>query len=424
MKQELKHIKGTQDILDTTLLDFLILQVSTQLTDYNFHRIITPILEPLELFLRSLGTQTDVINKEMYIVEPSPADNKICLRPEATAGIMRAFLEANIVNTPWKVFCYGPMFRHERPQKGRYREFGQISMEVIGSDSILQDAQFIKMLDRLFSERLCLDNYALLINFLGCSQDRERFKLDLSKFLTSTIGTPDEICKTCIERQEKNILRVLDCKNPACLAVYTKAPKILNYLCEQCQDEWAVLKQELEHLSVSYSVSDTLVRGLDYYSKTVFEFVALTDLGSQNTFCGGGRYNGLALEFGVKESYPSIGAAIGIERALLLLETKKEKLNINKPKPLYVILPLSQEQQTLALLIADELQACEFRTDIIFDTSSVKSLMRKADKLNPAFCLILGSQEQETKTVTIKNMQTGEEQKVKQADLIKILKND
>ncbi len=408
------RVKGTQDILDLTLRNFLIDAAKEHLAQYNFIEISTPVLEPLELFKRSLGEETDVVSKEMYTLA---ADETICLRPEATASVVRAFVNQHVDQTPWKVFMWGPMFRHERPQKGRYREFNQISMEVIGSESIYQDVQFLTMLDRFFAEILKLDTYALLINFLGCSDDRARYKKKLYTFLSKKEA---ELCEKCKVRKEKNIMRVFDCKNPACQELYRKAPYIVDNLCEACSDEWQKLKDNLEQLSVSYSYKPTLVRGLDYYDKTVFEFVS-TALGAQNAFCGGGRYNKLAKEIGAKVDYPSIGASIGIERVLLLLENK-EHLPLKELPRLHVIVPLTTDQLPLALLIADELHARQLAADILMEGDSVKSMMRKANKMGARYVLLIGPDEQQKKVVTVKDMLKHEEATVHQKDLLNHLR--
>ncbi len=408
------RIKGTQDFLDLTLFNFLIEQLKKHLTTYNFTEIATPLLEPLELFKRSLGTETDVVTKEMYVVKTDSDEESICLRPEATAAIVRAFVNNGVMQTPWKVFLWGPMFRHERPQKGRYRQFHQASIEVIGSSSINQDVQLLKMLDRFFFEVLKLDTYGLLINFLGCAADRAVYQKELYAFLGDKAS---QICPTCQIRKEKNIMRIFDCKNETCKILYKDAPKIADYLCPACEKEWQELKNNLEHLSVSYSYSPTLVRGLDYYEKTVFEFVS-TELGAQNAFCAGGRYNQLAKIIGSKEDQPSVGAAMGIERLLLMLERIKDKLILPQLPALHVIIPLTPEQQSLALLIADELQARGLCTEILLEGESIKSMMRKANKLSAKYALLIGPEEQAQKLITVKNMITGAEQKVPQKELV------
>src|SRR5581483_1220821 len=216
---------------------------------------------------------------------------RICLRPEMTASTVRAFIDNHIQQTPWKVFSYGPCFRYERPQKGRYRQFHQITTEIIGATSITHDAQFIMMLDRFFHETLHINSYALVVNFLGCAQDRVHFKVLLKQFMDS--DKAQGVCDQCKERKERNILRIFDCKNSSCQTIYQQAPVITDHLCSECAHEWQELQQQLSLLSVSHVHKPTLVRGLDYYNKTVFEFVS-KNLGAQDTFCGGGRYNQLA----------------------------------------------------------------------------------------------------------------------------------
>jgi histidyl-tRNA synthetase len=415
----ISKVKGTQDFLDMALFNYIINTVRKVLTAYHFHEISTPIIDPLELFVRTTGQETDIVTKEMFLVESTHKDAdaaRIALRPEATPSAMRAFLEQGNQSTPWKVFLWGPMFRHERPQKGRFRQFNQISMEVIGSNSIAQDIHFITMLDRMFSEQFKLDTYALLINFLGCSTDRKTYKEALAQFLDKN---HEQICGQCRERRTKNIMRVLDCKTETCKALYQKAPQTTEHLCTLCAKEWQQLQDMLTMLSVAYTYSPTLVRGLDYYAKTVFEF-ASSALGAQSTFCGGGRYEYIATQLGSSQDFPSIGAAIGVERLMLLLENHNQPLP--SLPPLNVIIPVAPEQHALALLLADELQAQGHAIEILLESSSMKSMMRTANKLGAQHSLILGDEEQKTHQVTVKNMMTGEEQRIAQSELGALLR--
>lgn len=413
----ISRIKGTHDVLDVKLFNFIIDQAKHLLQCYHFSEIITPILEATELYKRSLGLETDIVTKEMFTLATQDQET-ICLRPEATAATMRAFLEHSIQTRPWKVFSWGPMFRHERPQKGRYRQFNQISIEIIGSKAVAHDVQCIAMLDHFFSKLLKIDSYALIINFLGCFEDRQRFKPILYKFLTTI---QDQLCPQCLMRKEKNIMRVFDCKTPTCQILYRQAPRMTDHLCSVCTIEWQQVQDQLTLLSVSYSYNPHLVRGLDYYDKTVFEFVS-DNLGSQTAFCSGGRYDSLAQQLGSTQEVPGVGAAIGVERLLLLLEQHKDQLILPEEPSLQVIIPLSADQQSLALLVADELYAAGLSTEVLLENDSIKSMLRKANKMGARFALLLGSDEQAAREVTVKNMITGTEEKIKQVDVVTYLK--
>jgi histidyl-tRNA synthetase len=403
------RVNGTQDILDTTLLNFVVDTIKKHLRLYAFDEVQVPILEPLDLFVRSLGTYTDVVSKEMFVIDPAISTEKMCLRPELTASIVRAFVQGNVQQVPWKVFSHGPAFRHERPQKGRYRQFSHISIEIIGTESISHDVHLIVMLDRLFHEQLLLDNYVLKINFLGCTHDRVTYKEVLNRFLYQQ----SDLCGMCIKRTTTNTLRIFDCKNKGCQAIYRTAPAITDHLCNACDKEFELLQQQLHALSVSYLHDTTLVRGLDYYDKTIFEF-ASDNLGAQKTFCGGGHYDTLISQISDQKDRPCIGAAIGIERLLLLLEPQQTTLPIPEKVSLIALLPFSEQQHVLALLLADELLARGKCVDIIFE-GSVKSMMRKANKSGCTHAVLLGSQEQETNTIVIKNMQTGTQETIAQS---------
>jgi histidyl-tRNA synthetase len=417
----LTRIKGTQDILDLTLQKFLLNKVRKHLAQYNFSEIMTPILERAELFQRAVGQETDIVSKEMYFIEATQEDDeRTTLRPEITASIVRAYLNNNIQQVPWKVFSYGSVFRHERPQKGRWREFEQISIEVIGTQSVASDAYFITMLDRLFHEGLKLEQYALVINYLGCKDDRANFRDALYKYLSEH---EQEICATCKVRKEKNILRVLDCKNEQCKALYAKAPVITDSLCGQCMEEWKALQNYLQELSVSFTHSPMLVRGLDYYEKTIFEFVDMGTLGSQSAFCGAGRYE-LAQAIGNKNPVPSMGAGIGVGRLVMMLDAIKDRLPLEQKPALHLVVPFNQEQYSLGLQVADDLHAKGLCVDILAEGASLKSMLRKANDLGATTVILLGVDEQKGGYATVKYMKLSTEEKIALKDLAATLNNN
>lgn len=418
-----KRARGTRDFLDLKLMHFAIDAIKKHLKKYNFKEILTPLIEETALFKRSLGNDTDVVSKEMFIVSSSSEqeqdkEDSLCLRPEATASIVRAFVENGIQIVPWKVFLSGQMYRYERPQKGRYREFFQTSIEIIGAHSIRYDVQLLSLLDTLFRDIFLLESYALHINFIGCAQDRIAFKSGLETFLQKY---NDTLCATCLVRKEKNILRVFDCKNTDCQKIYSDAPRLTDVLCNPCAQEWTTIQNGLEELAVSFVHMPYLVRGLDYYNKTVFEFVS-PHLGAQSAFCAGGRYDHLVANLGAKQDQPSLGAAIGIDRLLLLLEPLQNQLQLPYEKALCVIVPFEDTQQSLALQTADILIKNGIAVDVFLD-GSVKSMIKKADKCGAKVVIFIGSDEQNQGTVTIKNLQSGEQVSVKQSALIEYIKN-
>ena len=417
-KNMIKKVRGTQDKIDLKLQNFIISKAKKHLLLYNFYQIETPILEHTKLFIHSLGEQTDVVSKEMYVFTAEEKEDSICLRPEATASTIRAYIENSVEEKPWKVFSHGPMFRKERPQKGRFRQFDQINIEVINSNAIAQDAHFIKMLDSFFSNELLFQDYVIKLNFLGCLQDRIAHK---EKLLTYIENIQENLCDTCLVRKDKNILRIFDCKNENCQKHYKNAPKLTDVLCTECKHEWDRLQETLQLLSINFVHDPYLVRGLDYYNKTVFEFCS-NELGAQNSFCGGGRYS-LGKNISSKEDFPSVGVGIGLERIVLICQNHIDKLSIPPEPALHIVLPMSKAQHNLALLLAHELQSQNFCTDILLENTSMKSMMRKTNKMGAKFVLILGEDEQKNGTVSIKNMQTGESVIVKQNQTIDYLHN-
>jgi len=414
----ISRVKGTQDFIDLSLFNFIISQTKHHVQYYQFTEIATPILEHIELFKRSLGIYTDVVSKEMFLIDNRGQEPELCLRPEMTASTVRAFVENNIVHTPWKVFSWGPLFRYERPQKGRFRQFHQCSLEIIGAQGYMHDVEFITMLDKLFTNGLKLTCYALHINFLGTPEDRVVYRSALLAFLNKNIDT---LCDNCKARKDTNSMRVFDCKNEQCITLYKQAPVITDYLSKESETEWQQIRNALELLGVSYTHRPTLVRGLDYYNKTVFEFVS-DNLGAQNAFCGGGRYDFLVKQLGGREDQPSLGAAFGIERLLLLLEPIQERLALPHKPALNLVLPLTPAQQTLALLLTESLRAHHLHVDVLLEGDSIKHMMKQANKRSASHVLIIGEDEQQSQTVTIKNMMTGNSERIAQIDAVQYLK--
>ncbi|MCK4499600.1 histidine--tRNA ligase, partial [Candidatus Babeliales bacterium] len=395
---------------DLTLKNFICEKVRAMLANYNFLEIETPILEPEELICRSLGQETDVVTKEMFRVTATGTE-KMCLRPEVTASTTRAYLENKIGDKPWNVFSIGPMFRHERPQKGRWRQFDQINIETINARSIGHDAQFLAMLERLFSETFNLSDYVLSINFLGTIEERRAYRGLLKEFLERH---KENICDTCLVRKEKNPLRVLDCKSPECQEIYKDAPVLTDQLGSESQKQWSVFREYLKVLSVSFVEDPKLVRGLDYYEGVVFEFSS-PHLGAQSSFSGGGRYE-LATLLGSKDPVPSLGVGIGFGRLSMLIEQNAKSLVLPQKPALNLILPMSEVQQPVALLLAESLRRHGKCVQILFDYTKLQKMMKKANKMGARHVFIIGEDEQKLGQVTIKDMASGESQTVAQSE--------
>lgn len=409
------RVKGVADnFFDRAYWSGVQKKIEAHLKRYNFSEIEIPILEYVSLFERGLGMQTDVVDKQMFIMQSkNNSDESVCLRPEGTAGTMRAFIEQQAsISVPYKVYCYGPMFRYERPQKGRMREFHQMNFEIIGAHSVMYDIWLIKMLYTLFLEELAIDTFVLKINYLGQLSDRQEYVVALQTFLENK---KSDLCQTCQTRLQTNVLRILDCKSENCQQLLQEAPTLFDFFSPETKQEWQQLCNSLHDLSVTFIHDPQLVRGLDYYNKTVFEFVS-TALGAQSAFCGGGRYDGLAQQLGSKQEIPAIGGAIGMERLLMVLEHQKENLS-EKRSPLICVIPFAIEQQTLAMLLADHLQSHGKSVDILFDGTSIKNKMKKAHNMGAQFVLFLGENEQKTNSVMVKNMITGDEKMVLQTEV-------
>jgi histidyl-tRNA synthetase len=409
------RVRGTEDILDMAPIRAVCEFISRHLSIHGFSELRTPVLEKTELFVRAVGAETDVVSKEMYTFD-SQSEGSICLRPELTAPIVRAFYEHAVTLAPWKVFQFGPAFRHERPQKGRLRQFFTYSIEVINALHVRNDVAIILMFDRLF-KKLGIADFILQLNFLGVVADRQQHRAALKDFL---IAHDAELCETCRSRREKNVLRVFDCKNETCQRLYKNAPQLEQYLSENSAAEWAQIQNDLRLLSVNFVLNPLLVRGLDYYNGVVFEFTS-DALGSQSTFCGGGRYD-LSATFGKTELLPSIGAGIGLERVLMILEAQKNPILEHAQKQLsVVIVPMDQAQEGLALQLVEHLNSQEICAQVIFDGAGMKQKMKRADKIGALFAIVIGEREQQEGVVQVKNMQTGNADSVPLAQVAKYL---
>lgn len=366
---------------------------------YGYQEIRTPVLEELALFKRGIGETTDIVEKEMFIVPDG--DNTYCLRPENTAPVVRALIERGGISsdTQEKLYYIGPMFRKERPQKGRLRQFHQYGIESFGVSEPVADVEIMTMVDHLFS-RLGLKGVELKINSLGTNEERAIYKERLKAYLNEQ---KSKLCEDCQRRMETNPLRVLDCKNPHCHEVVRGAPKTIDALGAESRTHFEQVLSGLNEVNVAYEVDPHLVRGLDYYNRTVFEFVATSGLGAQNTVAAGGRYDGLFLTLGNKIDLPAIGCAGGIERLALLLEAKEEQSQI----ALSLVGADDIGHQTSKRL-AFELRKIDVAADFSLIQKSIKAQMRRADKLGAHFVAVLGQEEVNTKRIKIKNMRTSE----------------
>ena len=370
---------------------------------FGFLELRIPILERTEIFSRSIGEATDIVGKEMYTFADRDGDS-LTLRPEATTSIMRAYLEhgLNVSEPVGKYYFIGPMFRYERPQKGRYRQFHQIDAEILGVREPQADAEILVMLTR-FLNSLGLKNIGLQINSLGDPACRATYKREVQDFLRSR---KDRLCEDCQRRLETNPLRVFDCKKEECQAQLAGAPSILDFLCADCRTHFDQVKKLLDEVKIPYTINPRMVRGLDYYTRTAFEVVA-GELGAQNAVCGGGRYDGLAEEIG-GPSVPGIGFAIGVERLVMLLPEEK----IPSARPDVFVAALGENAKFRGFTLAQELRDKGIWAEEDYEAKSLKSQMRKADRMRAPLVIILGEEELKKKAVVMRDMASKAQEEV------------
>ena len=403
-----KKIKGTEDVLpkDSYRWQFVEDVMRKESAAYGFKEIRTPVFEHTELFARGVGQTTDVVQKEMYTFDTKGGES-VTLRPEGTAGAARAVLEHGLVNDslPIKASYFVSCYRYEKPQAGRLREFHQFGLECYGTQSPAADAELICAAQSIF-DRLGIKQLRLEINSIGCPTCRAEYHKALKGYFG---GCKDELCDTCNSRLEKNPMRILDCKSPICSKIAQGAPKITDYLCDECKEHFASVQKYLDAAGVEYTVNPTIVRGLDYYTKTVFEFV--TDfIGAQGTVCGGGRYDGLIEELGGKH-LPSLGFAMGIERLLMLMD--KQGIEIPKPSTCDLYVAVMGESASLkSFEIIKAVRSCGLiaETDIV--GRGLRAQMKYADKIGAKFSMVLGDNEIEQGKAVIKNMSSGEQTEI------------
>ena len=398
--------KGTQDwygpmMYKRTLIEELARKLCKT---YNIKEVITPVFEHTVLFQRGVGETTDVVQKEMYTFSDK-GNRSITLKPEGTAGVIRAYLENNMYaeSQPTKLFYITPAFRYEQPQSGRLRQHHQFGVEFVGSKSPLAEAELITLISRFIKE-IGLKNTKLHINSIGCGECRKIYNEALITFLKEH---KEDLCPTCIERMDKNPLRVLDCKVASCKEIVKDAPRTIDYLDKECSDHFEELKDLLNELDLPFEVDTGIVRGLDYYTKTVFEFV--NDKGF--TLCGGGRYDRLIHEFDEKHDIPSVGFGMGIERIIHFLEEEDVELKAEESVTLYVGI-LGDKVKAEAYKIVNSLREADIIVETDFMDRSVRAQMKYANKIGAKHTVIIGENEVKERIVNIKDMETGVQEEV------------
>lgn len=403
-----KAIKGTKDVLPKDVhknqyIEATALDIASK---FGYKEIRTPVFEHTELFQRGVGDTTDVVQKEMYTFDDK-GGRSITLRPEGTAGAIRSYLENGLCNEalPQKVCYLISCYRYEKPQAGRLREFHQFGVECFGSASPLADAEIIALAKSLF-DTLGVKDLSLEINSIGCPTCRAEYHKALKEYFSSR---KDELCNTCKSRLDRNPMRILDCKSPICHEIAEGAPVVIDYLCDECKEHFENVQKYLKAQNIEYTINPQIVRGLDYYTKTVFEFVS-NSIGAQGTVCGGGRYDGLVEELGGQHT-PSLGFAMGIERLMLLMEAQGCEFP-EAEKPDLFIVALGEKATLKAVEIAKDMREEGFSALLDLNQRSVRAQMKYADKLGAKFNVVIGDNEVEAKTAKLKNMQTGEETEI------------
>jgi len=409
-------IRGFKDILpeEIALWQYIEKIAANIFEDFGFREIRIPIMERTELFARSIGENTDIVEKEMYTLDDRKGD-QLTLRPEATASIVRAYIQHKMYapDPVRKLFTIGPMFRRERPQKGRYRQFYQIDAEVFGVASPYIDAQLIIMLSVLF-DRLKIKDIHTHINSLGCPECRPKFKKVLDCFISSKI---DGLCTDCNRRKDRNPLRVLDCKVPSCREAMVDAPALIDHICDACRDHFNTVRDLLDAQGIEYILDKKLVRGLDYYTRTTFE-IQTGALGAQSAIAGGGRYDGLVNELG-GPIIPAIGFAIGFDRLVEVARQQQQRLDRG---PDVFIAALGEKCRDVAFDWSCRLNRAGFYTDMDLSDKSLKSQMKRANRLQAAWVLILGENELAAGEAILRNMDTKEQVVISMDQLVETVK--
>lgn len=404
MSEKISAPKGMLDILPQecgkwTALEKVIRDICGR---YGFSEIRTPVPEHTEVFSRGVGDTTDVVSKEMYTFEDK-GGRSITLRPEGTAGVVRSFLENGLYNAPLpvKLFYLISCYRYEKPQKGRLREFHQFGVEMFGATDPISDATVISLPHRIFEE-LGVKGVSLHLNSIGCRECRAKYRETLKAYFENK---KEKLCPTCLTRLEKNPMRILDCKDAGCKELSKDAPLILDHICDDCRDHFEKVQAYLTAMNIPFEIDPRIVRGLDYYNRTVFEFVSC-DLGAQSTVCGGGRYDGMTTQLG-GEDYPGIGFAMGIERFLLMLESQGIVLGEDECPDLYIA-PMGEAAKVKAAALLAELtgQGASVATDLM--GKSLKAQMKYANKIGAKYVLVLGDGELESGKAVLKDMTGGE----------------
>lgn len=403
-----KKIKGTEDVLpkESYRWQFIEKIMREEAAAYGFREIRTPVFEHTELFARGVGQTTDVVQKEMYTFDTKGGES-VTLRPEGTAGAARAVLEHALENDglPIKASYFVSCYRYEKPQAGRLREFHQFGLEVYGTQSPVADAELICAAQSIFN-RLQIGQLRLEINSIGCPECRANYHKALKAYFEQY---KSELCDTCLSRLEKNPMRILDCKSPICSKIAEGAPKITDYLCDECEKHFEAVQKYLDRAGVKYTVNPTIVRGLDYYTKTVFEFV--TDcIGAQGTVCGGGRYDGLIEELGGKH-LPSLGFAMGLERLLMVMDKQGIEIPDFNECKLYIA-AMGESANEKSFELANALRECgmEVQTDIV--GRGLRAQMKYADKIGAKYSMVIGDNELEQNKASVKNMNTGKQYEI------------
>ena len=425
MKIKYQSLNGMHDILPEDQIYFNKIRKTVEsIADYyGFEKIETPILEFSEIFQKAVGNDTDIVDKEMYTFRTKGGDH-VCLRPEGTAAVMRSYLEHGMHNLPQpvKLFYMGPFFRYERPQAGRFRQFHQFGFEIIGEESSSIDSQIIQMNYEVLKE-LGFKNLAIEINSIGDSECRPYFKKILTSYFKSRRSS---LCSDCQRRLKQNPLRILDCKEEKCQRVKASAPQTIDHLCDKCHAHLKQVLEFLDELELPYILNPYLVRGLDYYTRTVFEISETIPGGapegkSLGTLVGGGRYDNLSKILGGRDA-PGCGSAAGIERMVSLMKNLEEKVVSTKPKPKIFLSQLGQLAKRKSMKLFEEFREAKVPVAESFSKDSLKAQMRSANKMGIKYVLILGQKEALEGFITVKNMDTGSQKNIKLDVIVKEMK--